>query len=470
MLKSMKNCLLGVALVAAAFGTARSADLFIATTAADFGTGSIAMLRAGANEAEINLLNIHSDTVVRYYDGIVYLVNRLGQDNILRLDPADPGTPLSQYSVGAGSNPQDIVVVSPDKAYVTLMERDYVLVLDPADGAELGRIDLSALADADGFPEAAEMVRVGDRVYVAIQRLDRDSFWAPVGDSYLAIIDIHTDEIVNPGSGDIPGFRLASTNPGAMEAVGTQIVVQQVGNFTALDGGIEVIDTETLTSRGLLITEEQLGGNSGGLAMVSPTRGFTTVSSWPDNAIHPFDLETGTVGEALEGHSGGYTPSLVVDGQRLIAADRGTAEDLDAAGLLIYDAHTGTLLAGPINTGLPPNHMAVLSDDQVITAVTESGAAQPRHTRLGDAYPNPFNTSTQIPFVVRDSSTSIRLEVYDVLGRRVRTLHDGPVAAGEHRLRWDGRNDAGQTVGNGVYMARLRTGAVTQTIKFMLIK
>ena len=115
-------------------GPARAeSGLFVVTT--DYSTGSTAFLAAGASEAEVNLLGIHSDAVGHYHDGRVYVVNRLGQDNILVLDEGDLRTPLAQFSVGNGANPHDIEVVAPGKAYVSLYDRASLLIVDPRDGA-----------------------------------------------------------------------------------------------------------------------------------------------------------------------------------------------------------------------------------------------------------------------------------------------------------------------------------------------
>ena len=61
----------------------------------------------------------------------------------------------------------------------------------------------------------------------------------------------------------------------------------------------------------------------------------------------------------------------------------------------------------------------------------------------------------------------LRLRVYDLLGRPVRTLWDGPRPSGTHRLGWDGRNDAGQTVAAGVYFARLEAGGQGHSHKLL---
>jgi DNA-binding beta-propeller fold protein YncE len=83
--------------------------------------------------------------------------------------------------------------------------------------------------------------------------------------------------------------------------------------------------------------------------------------------------------------------------------------------------------------------------------------------------PNPFNPTTTIRFsIARDSP--VRLVVYDVGGRRVRTLIDGNRRADIYKEVWDGTNDAGQQVATGVYFYRLTAGKFVQTKKMLLLK
>ena len=463
--------LFGLTILLAA-GAGAESGLFVTTISADFGSGSTAYVAPGASEARKDFLNIHSDAVVRYYDGKVYVINRLGQDNIIVLDPADLSSPVIQYSTGNGTNPTDIEFASPTKMYVSLNEKDYVLVGNPQDGTELGRIDLSAFADGDGLPEIAQMALVGDRLFVAVQRLDRDNFWAPAGESFLVVVDTQSDALIDadPTTDGIQGIKLACSNPGTVIAVGNKLVVAEVGTYAELEGGIEVIDAATFASEGLVITEEALGGQTGAIAMVSPTRGYATSSAWPTYDILPFDLSTGEVGEKLSGNSGGYIPDMAGDKGRLIVADRGTEDNLDAAGLLIYDGTTGDLIAGPISTGLPPNSIAVMSDEEMFTAVLEERAVLPQSAGLGNAFPNPFNAGIQIPFVVEKAEVRVELAVYDALGRKVRTLVDGSLFAGSHSVSWDGLDQAGAVVGNGAYLVELQVGEFRTTGKLMLLK
>lgn len=100
----------------------------------------------------------------------------------------------------------------------------------------------------------------------------------------------------------------------------------------------------------------------------------------------------------------------------------------------------------------------------VPTVVSTPGA----HVNL-DVHPNPFNPHTSISFSL-PSSTQVALEVFDATGRRVRTLMNVALAAGEHKASWDGRDGAGVQCASGVYFARLSAGVETQTRKLVLLK
>ena len=465
---SLTRMFFAAGLLAAAPLQAQS-GLFVTTT--DFSTGSTAFWGGGDAGAETNLLTIHSDAVGHYHDGRIYVINRLGQDNILVLDPADLGNPLTQFSVGNGANPHDIEVVAPDKAYVTPYGTAELLVVDPRDGSQLSRIDLSAFADGDGLPEVSQIVRVGDRIYLSCQRLDRDNGWGPAGVSYLAVVDIASDALVDvdPDTEGVQGIALSVPNPNSVVAVGERIAVGVVSGFGDRAGGVDLIDPAANASLGLAVSEADLGGDINFLAMVNNVEGYAVVSDENFvNLVLPFNLETGAVGAPLENLSGGFIPSIAVDGGRLLVADRGSFSAPEDAGVKVFDAATGALLQGPIDTGLPPSSLVVLSDAPVPTAV-EEGPSQPQSSALEPAYPNPFNASVQIPFVLHQAAAA-EIAVFDMLGRQVRTLAAGHLAAGRHLVRWDGRDGRGQTVGNGAYFVRLNQGGLAETSKVLLLK
>ena len=161
--------------------------------------------------AQTNLRQIGSDPQVRYFDGLIYVVNRFLSDNIQVLDPARSFATIAEHSVGAGSNPQDIVVIDPGRAYVTRYESTWMYEFDPSTGMVLDSIDLSLFADADGLPEMSRIVRDGDMLFVQVQRIDRDNFWTPLVPGYLAVIDMTTNQVVdaNPGTAGVQPIELA---------------------------------------------------------------------------------------------------------------------------------------------------------------------------------------------------------------------------------------------------------------------
>jgi hypothetical protein len=93
------------------------------------------------------------------------------------------------------------------------------------------------------------------------------------------------------------------------------------------------------------------------------------------------------------------------------------------------------------------------SGDCGVLAV-EPPAPPARAARLASIAPNPLAAGTTIRFAVPAGGRA-ELSVYDVGGRRVRRLVAGPLAPGEHSVRWDARDDAGRRVPAGIYLARL---------------
>jgi hypothetical protein len=102
-----------------------------------------------------------------------------------------------------------------------------------------------------------------------------------------------------------------------------------------------------------------------------------------------------------------------------------------------------------------------------VTGVTDD-TTPPRPLSIR-AYPNPFNPTTTIAIDIRERS-DVAVAIFDAKGRLVKSLWGGPLAAGIHRIPWDGRNQAGQQVASGVYLALVTTGRETHTLKLTFIK
>lgn len=90
--------------------------------------------------------------------------------------------------------------------------------------------------------------------------------------------------------------------------------------------------------------------------------------------------------------------------------------------------------------------------------------------RIKRCYPNPFNSTLLIEYIVPLRS-AVRIAIYDVAGRRIRTLvDDRGVTAGGYRTSWDGRNDHGRRISSGVYFCRLDDGTHTEVKKVVHLK
>ncbi len=97
------------------------------------------------------------------------------------------------------------------------------------------------------------------------------------------------------------------------------------------------------------------------------------------------------------------------------------------------------------------------------------GTPLPVSFRLQQNYPNPFNASTLIRYDL-SVAAEVRLEVFDVTGRRVRVLDEGYRDAGAHNAIWDGRDEQGRVVASGIYFYRLTTPYYQQARKMVLLK
>jgi hypothetical protein len=94
----------------------------------------------------------------------------------------------------------------------------------------------------------------------------------------------------------------------------------------------------------------------------------------------------------------------------------------------------------------------------------------PTSFALGQAFPNPSANATSIRFSVPSQGGNVDLSVFDVTGRRVRTLLSGSQSAGHHVVDWDGVNANGDRVAAGTYFYRLRAENFDQTKRLVRLR
>ncbi len=100
---------------------------------------------------------------------------------------------------------------------------------------------------------------------------------------------------------------------------------------------------------------------------------------------------------------------------------------------------------------------------------------------LKQNYPNPFNLTTTIPFTIPSlpvnssqfmvhSPPTVTLNIYNILGQKVRTLVDEKKLPGEYKVNWDGKDEKGNEVGSGIYLYKLKARDYQQVKKMVLLK
>ncbi len=99
-------------------------------------------------------------------------------------------------------------------------------------------------------------------------------------------------------------------------------------------------------------------------------------------------------------------------------------------------------------------------------AQTSTGV--PKVLDLTQNYPNPFNPETNITYAL-PQAINVRIEIYNILGQKIVTLFDAEMPAGNHSVRWNGRNALGEKVGAGIYLCRMQAGEFVKTMKMTLL-
>jgi thiol-disulfide isomerase/thioredoxin len=115
-------------------------------------------------------------------------------------------------------------------------------------------------------------------------------------------------------------------------------------------------------------------------------------------------------------------------------------------------------------------------DDVMILGYTKTGVSSDGRPlspiigmKLEQNYPNPFNRNTSIRFAL-SASCPVKLNVYDITGRLVRNMVEGILESGSYSIVWDGRDNNGRRMGNGVYFYRLDAGGGQKTMKAVLVQ
>ena len=109
----------------------------------------------------------------------------------------------------------------------------------------------------------------------------------------------------------------------------------------------------------------------------------------------------------------------------------------------------------------------------LITVLTEEIEKEtqplPEFYSLEQNYPNPFNPETEISFQI-PKNCKVDLKIFNALGKEIRTLANSYYPAGSHSVRWDAKDNYGNSVSSGVYLYQLRAGDFVATKKMNLLR
>ncbi len=183
------------------------------------------------------------------------------------------------------------------------------------------------------------------------------------------------------------------------------------------------------------------------------------------NKLYKIDKTNGQ--STLVGNPGfSRTPDIVFDDQGNLYGLAGGENDVSE--LISIDTTTGAgTVIGSVGVvgvaGLAIKTAPVVGINDPVAEVV------PRTTELLQNYPNPFNPLTIVNYQLSIDNW-VTLKVYDLLGRKVKTLVNERKAAGSYTVKWDGRDDAGRPLASGVYVYRLKAGSFVAVRKMMLLK
>lgn len=224
-------------------------------------------------------------------------------------------------------NPHDVAVDPDGRLWIARFNSPSAGVVMP-DGAWGGSVDLSALAGADGIPDMEAITSAGDRIFIALERLNAD--YKAEGPGLIAIVPTSSPFMVETSidiSAQNPFGRLV---PAPWDPTGSTVAATAPGEIDTLNdpntNGVVVISLESGQTE-LAISEAELGGSPLEIALASPSEAYAIVGG-PIPGVNPtsvvaFDPSTHKVTRTLTGPADGFVHAgLAVNGPYLVVGDQ----------------------------------------------------------------------------------------------------------------------------------------------------
>jgi photosystem II stability/assembly factor-like uncharacterized protein len=300
----------------------------------------------------------------------------------------------------------------------------------------LTHLDIRALAVRDTF------LLAGSNGGGVFRSTLRERSWMPANDG---IDDLVINTLVVKGSAIFAGTYggvYRSTNDGA--------------NWTAVNEGLPEYDVTAL-----MATPDYLYA---GLMADGVYRTDDYGESWtPFNEGLPDDYSSRSITAFATDGSNMYVGTglgvYMAEGGNLPWAAVG--HELADSPILTLAVCDGMLFAGAAD--------GVWREDSPTSVGDGSFSTLPGSYTLAQNYPNPFNPGTIIEYSLPTRAV-VTIEIFNVIGQKVRTLIDEPKSPGFYLVEWNGKDDMGSSLSTGVYFYRFKTGEVALTKKMLLLK
>lgn len=143
----------------------------------------------------------------------------------------------------------------------------------------------------------------------------------------------------------------------------------------------------------------------------------------------------------------------------------------DAGKMLSNSKDTGykVFIFGGLSNGIASDSALIFSGQLGVLAIVDSNPGRPTQFSLFQNYPNPFNPVTTIRFQLPKHSL-VSIKIYNAIGREVRTLVEKDFEPGYHTVTWDGSNNSGIKVSNGVFFYLMETEGFMKVKKALFLK
>ncbi len=291
------------------------------------------------------------------------------KDTIFVLNTVDAAL-LDSFTVGQGfwtANPQDVLVVSREKAYVTRQGNDDILVIDPEDGHRLGNITFTTPAGVEASP--ADMVMAGGTVFVALQNMHAGfGFGSTLMEKgELAVVDPAADIVVDTIELDrynpVKLVYLADRHLVIASCAGryTDAIYPDPGDYHPEESALEAVFASPPYTRTTLLTGEDpaLDGNLYDLAVDHLYYAYVLVASGfaNEDRLLKMDLITGEVDPgfrypAVSTGNDDLAGLAISPGDFLAAGDRTNSE------VVVFDLVSEAII-GNVDLALPPASLGV---------------------------------------------------------------------------------------------------------------